>query len=240
VSFPGEDIRWGLVEAFLVLIVTFLVVQSYPWWGPQVLAYLVYRGLVPATLAGEFVFTYLIQFAAMVGSVLFLALVVRRSSLSHLGLKRTTRTQLIRWGIGGGFMLFALILVMGLVLEKVFPQMPPQAFEWVLRQVSSTKEFVVLLVIVSVIAPLAEELYFRGFVYPVFRRYTGVTAGIILSGVFFGAAHFDVWRFIPLSLGGALLALVYEKSGSIFPCWLTHGLWNGFMGLAYYLKVTAG
>ncbi len=238
--FPGEDVRWGLVEVFSVLIITFLVVQSYPWWGPQVLAYLIYKGLIWPSLIGEFIFTYLIQFVAMVSAVLLVALGIRRCSLFNLGLTATTKSRLVRWGIGGGFLLFAVILVMGLALEKLFPEMPPQAFEWVLRQVSSVNEFIVLLVIVSVVAPLAEELYFRGFVYPVFRRYTGITSGIVLSGIFFGAAHFDLWRLIPLSVGGAVLALVYEKSGSIYPCWLAHGLWNGFMGLAYYSKILAG
>ncbi|ADI01432.1 MAG TPA: CPBP family intramembrane metalloprotease [Syntrophothermus lipocalidus] len=238
--FPGEDVRWGLFEVFAVLIVTFLVVQSYPWWGPQVMAYLVYKGWVSATLINEFIFTYLIQFVVMVGAVLVLALVVRRCSPNKIGLTPTRGKTLIEWGIGGGILLFAVILVMGLILQRVFPEIPPQAFEWVLKRVGSLKEFVLLLVVISILAPLAEELYFRGFVYPVFRKYTGVTAGILLSGAFFGAAHFDLWRFIPLSVGGAILAFVYEKSGSIYPCWLAHGLWNGAMGLAYYFKILAG
>ena len=48
----------------------------------------------------------------------------------------------------------------------------------------------------------------------------------IFTGVIFGAIHGQIWAVIPLSLFGILLAILYEKSGSIWACILCHGLFN--------------
>lgn len=233
-KFPGEDVRWGLIEVLAIMVLIFVVGVTYSFWGPPLLAYLVYKQVVSPSLTTEFVLSYLVQFIVTVGSVAFFALVVRRGSLRQLGFLGGGVRNWLKWGVGGGFLVFITILGIGILMDQLIPELPPQAFESVLRQVQSVEEFAVLLFIVSVVAPLAEELYFRSFVYPVFRKRTGVWAGAILAGLFFGLAHWDVWRLAPLALGGTVLCLIYEKSRSIYSCWLAHGLWNGAMGLVYY------
>ena len=90
----------------------------------------------------------------------------------------------------------------------------------------------IALLLLSVEVPLAEETFFRGFVYGWMRRHLNVPAAAVLSGCFFAAAHVG-WGtsteeilFLPLALLGILLALLYEYSGSLLPGAIVHGLFN--------------
>jgi membrane protease YdiL (CAAX protease family) len=233
-EFPGEKARWGIIEVLAVLVLVFGVGITYGFWGPQLFAYLVYHGWLSGTLVSEFILGYLVQFVITVGAVFIFALLVRKNSIQALGLTGLSPRNFLNWGVGGGILLFIAILAAGVLMERLIPELPPQSFELVLQSVVSFQEFVILLLVVSVIAPFAEELYFRGFVYPVFRNRMGVVAGALLSGLFFGLAHWDPWRAVPLALAGVVLALIYEKSKSIYTCWAAHGLWNGAMGLIFY------
>ena len=67
-----------------------------------------------------------------------------------------------------------------------------------------------------IIAPIAEELIFRGYLYPVVKRFTDRWFASIFSGVFFGVIHFNVMGLPILALMGFILAVIYEKSGSLW------------------------
>ena len=79
---------------------------------------------------------------------------------------------------------------------------------------------------VSVVAPIVEETFFRGFIYGWMRRHLSVPVAAILSGCFFGLVHFQPVIFVPLSVLGVGLALLYEYSGSLLPGMIVHGLFN--------------
>ncbi len=77
-----------------------------------------------------------------------------------------------------------------------------------------------------VIAPIWEEITFRGFLYPFLKAKTGKTAALILSSLLFAALHQHLPSFIPLSFLGALLALLYERTGSLGYSILLHSFFN--------------
>lgn len=79
---------------------------------------------------------------------------------------------------------------------------------------------------VSVVAPIVEETFFRGFVYGWMRRRLNVPAAAVLSGCFFALLHFQGVIFLPLAVLGIGLALLYEYSGSLLPGMVVHGLFN--------------
>ena len=93
----------------------------------------------------------------------------------------------------------------------------------------STTALVAVAVLVCVAAPIAEEIFFRGFCFTAFRRWIGVAGGAILSGVIFGAIHAgssDVVFLVPLAVFGVVLALLYHRTGSLLPCIVLHALNN--------------
>ena len=93
---------------------------------------------------------------------------------------------------------------------------------------SSTALFFVA-VLVCVAAPIAEELFFRGFCFTALRRWIGAAGGAIATGVIFGAIHAgsaDAVFLVPLGVFGALLCLLYHRTGSLIPSIVLHALNN--------------
>lgn len=95
-------------------------------------------------------------------------------------------------------------------------------------------DLVLLLILVAIIAPVAEELLFRGLLYPVLRRSWGVTLAIILNALLFGFAHVVLILIPGLFFVGLILAWVRERSGSVIPGMLLHALQNGIIIIGIY------
>jgi len=76
-----------------------------------------------------------------------------------------------------------------------------------------------------VIAPLTEELFFRGYAFTAIERKWGPLAGTALSALMFSAAHLSIPSLLPIFVMGVLLALVYRKYG-IVPCIIAHAMNN--------------
>lgn len=85
-----------------------------------------------------------------------------------------------------------------------------------------------LILAVVILAPLAEELIFRGMIYERMKHYASVPVSVIVSALLFGIYHANMVQFIYASLMGILLALYYEKSGSLITCIAAHMAMNAF------------
>jgi membrane protease YdiL (CAAX protease family) len=85
--------------------------------------------------------------------------------------------------------------------------------------------YVVNGLVIAVVAPIVEELTFRGLGYSLLVRF-GRTAAIILVGVSFGLAHGLVQAFPFLAAFGAGLAYLRSRVDSVYPGMIVHGLFN--------------
>ncbi len=83
-----------------------------------------------------------------------------------------------------------------------------------------------VIVVVVVLAPIFEELFFRGLFYPALRRRIGPTWAIILNGAVFGVIHFQPLFMLSLILVGIVLAYLYEKTDSLAAPIIAHSLYN--------------
>jgi membrane protease YdiL (CAAX protease family) len=90
---------------------------------------------------------------------------------------------------------------------------------------SSPAKWVVALSAV-VLAPLMEEIIFRGYLYPVLRRYLGVTLGVLLNAALFAAIHLHGPSLGGLFMLAVCVTLAYEWTGSILVPVLMHALFN--------------
>jgi membrane protease YdiL (CAAX protease family) len=81
---------------------------------------------------------------------------------------------------------------------------------------------------IVVLAPFAEEIFFRGFFFAGLRTKWSLWPSALLSGAVFGLVHAPTGptAAIPLAGLGVGLAWLYEKTGSIWPCMLAHFLNN--------------
>jgi membrane protease YdiL (CAAX protease family) len=86
-----------------------------------------------------------------------------------------------------------------------------------------------LLVALGVIAPVAEEVFFRGVLYAGLRKRLPVVPAVVLSSAVFAAAHMDSMRLLAFVLG-VVAALLIEFTGSLVPAVLAHmGVNMGFV-----------
>ena len=82
------------------------------------------------------------------------------------------------------------------------------------------------LVVYCIIAPLAEELLFRGIIFTSFRQYTPIFVAILASGVIFGIYHGNIVQGIYAFIFGCLMAVAYEYYGTFWAAVAVHGLQN--------------
>ncbi|OLC29753.1 MAG: hypothetical protein AUH31_06125 [Armatimonadetes bacterium 13_1_40CM_64_14] len=101
----------------------------------------------------------------------------------------------------------------------------------VLRTPRSLLEVVWLLVLLCVLVPIGEEVFFRGFIYNTLRRWGWVWA-VILSSVLFAAVHLQIVHFLPILLLGVVLAVLYQRTGSLVASMAVHGVNNLIAALA--------
>jgi hypothetical protein len=87
------------------------------------------------------------------------------------------------------------------------------------------------------VAPLAEEIVFRGILYPTIKQAGFPRTAWWVTSLFFGAIHLNWVAFVPLTVFSLLLIYIYEKTGSLWASITAHSLFN-FTSFAM-LMVTA-
>lgn len=90
------------------------------------------------------------------------------------------------------------------------------------------------LVLVIVVAPLAEEVFFRGFGYVLLRQRWGAGTTLAFTSLIFALVHGYTIQFFPILLVGAGLGWVREKRGAVEASWGAHlalNLWASWQML---------
>lgn len=169
--------------------------------------------------------------------ILAVTVLIRRkgSSGRDLGLNWVNARRNILTGLFGGLVLGIAVVGLGVLISFLTGPPPPQEVEKMLTGLKHGRDILLPFISVSMLAPVSEEIYFRGMVYPVMRSKLGVKAALILSGLFFSSLHFDLFRLVPIWVGGIALAYFYEKTGSLVTSIAAHSTWNTLMLVMMYL-----
>ena len=91
------------------------------------------------------------------------------------------------------------------------------------------------LLVAAIVAPVAEELFFRGFLYAGLRDRWGPAAGVAVSSLLFGMVHLTPGVMVPIALMGAMFAWLYEATDSLWPPILLHAMYNGLAVVIMYV-----
>lgn len=86
-----------------------------------------------------------------------------------------------------------------------------------------------------VVAPIYEELIFRGILFPYISKHIGVTGGVLAVSILFGLIHFHVPSILPLFLLSVVLCLAYWRTGSLWVSIGIHAIFNAIGALAIKL-----
>jgi membrane protease YdiL (CAAX protease family) len=81
---------------------------------------------------------------------------------------------------------------------------------------------------VVAVAPIVEEVFFRGVIYRSFRQVSPVVPASVAAGTLFGLVHTNYSFAVQpeLALFGVITALLYEYTGSLLPCIALHSFVN--------------
>lgn len=149
-----------------------------------------------------------------------------------LGLRRFSMIKATLLGTGSLILILAINVLWDVVRERLHLAGQPNVlplFGQGLRGLG------LALLLGAVIAPIAEEIFFRGYLYAGLRDRFGVGWGMILSAALFSIVHLIPGVLIPIFLMGILFAALYEMTDSIWPCIALHGAINALAFLALYL-----
>lgn len=180
-------------------------------------------------------FTYLCSFAAVALCACIFILWYR---LDTQGESRSNIKQLIHipilvrmiiLAIGCQFLFTGMIRLLSTYMVKVFTD-----YKSVLDHITSGKTILVVLLTV-VIAPVCEELIFRGMVLRQANRYLSFIEANILQSLLFGIYHGNVVQGVYAAILGFLLGMVTNQYKSIVAAILLHMLINISAYLTYLI-----
>jgi membrane protease YdiL (CAAX protease family) len=104
-----------------------------------------------------------------------------------------------------------------------------------LLEALGTNETVVLLafsaLLTTVIAPICEEMLFRGYIFAALSKWRGWLPAAVMTGILFGGVHYGsapLVDLVPLAVLGFALCTLYRLTGSLYPCMAVHSLNNSF------------
>jgi membrane protease YdiL (CAAX protease family) len=119
-----------------------------------------------------------------------------------------------------------LMLVQAMVYGAASGDVGPQDVVEFLLTSESTRDRMAVLVMAVAVAPVAEEMIFRGYLYPVAKRYFGSFAAMVASSLLFALLHGHVASIPALFTLAMCLGLAYEKSGSLLVPMIMHAIFN--------------
>ncbi|HEX7006242.1 MAG TPA: CPBP family intramembrane glutamic endopeptidase [Alphaproteobacteria bacterium] len=224
-----SDLALTVVLALVLFIVPIalyeLLVGDVPYFGQGDLT----QGAVLVAVA--------LEAAALVGAVYGAVLLRRRIGWRDFGLRPVDSRWLIAAAvIGLGCVLLLTLIVAGTQIALDRPITSPQAgmiapegFSWI--------GLLLMVPLGGFAVPLAEELIFRGLLYRWLRRHASVTASAVLSALLFGAVHGQPEVVAGGFVVGIVLALVYERSRSLWPPIIIHTVQNSVSIVLMYLSV---
>lgn len=111
-------------------------------------------------------------------------------------------------------------------LQKILPDLNPQETVKAFQESDSIGLKILVIFLAVVIAPLAEETLFRGFVYGVLKRYTDAPFAALSSSLMFAIIHMHVGSLLPLWVLAVLFCLAYEITGCLLVPMLLHAIFN--------------
>lgn len=215
INWTPRDTAWGLIGGLLLgaLVAPLLVLPFDPDLSSEG-ALLAAQALLGASL--------LLVSVGIASNWRFKPL---REALGRLGLRRFRLSAL-------GWMLLAMLTYY--VLAAVFAALvlePEQ--EDIGGELGVGDDALVIailaIVLIGVVAPLSEELFFRGFVFSGLRSRFSLWPAALIAGLVFGLVHAPtgITTVVPLAALGVVLSWLYDRTGSLWPCVIAHMINNG-------------
>jgi uncharacterized protein len=149
------------------------------------------------------------------------------------------------------------LLVAFIALDAIWAELLHPTKEKLLETLGTNESSSLLVLsaaLTCIVAPIGEEMLFRGYMFTALRNWRGSLPAAIIDGLLFGAVHVasaPIADLVPLAALGFGLCLLYRYTGSLYPGIVAHSLnnslafaslagWNASEGLALIVGSVAG
>jgi membrane protease YdiL (CAAX protease family) len=165
--------------------------------------------------------TVLVDVAVVVACVLFAGLVTRPEPW-QFGLRAAPLKFTAQMAALGALAYFLFSVAYTAIVRPENPQRVVQD----LGADTNTLLLVIGAVVVIGVAPVCEELFFRGVLFRVLRQRLPFWPAAVADGILFGFVHGSLVILPVLAVLGIVFCYVYERTGSLFPTIALHSLNN--------------
>lgn len=218
---PPKPATWTASDAWLGLGLLLIVLAAYF----LVIAQLGESKTLSLFVVATFEFILLIPVAVILG--------LRKVPWVELGLRRFDRKAL---ALGCGLLAatYILVLINNLIMVALGVITQADTIIEMLGEIDSPLLFAFVTVVV---APVTEELFFRGFLFKGLREKYGWVNALMFSSIIFALFHGQIATLIPTFLLGALFAYMYQRTESVLPGMILHFTVNS-MGVCAILAAS--
>jgi membrane protease YdiL (CAAX protease family) len=240
---PSFDVRhpdpvWTGWDVLLIAFMTVVSIVVLSVIGVAVASHAgTFRSLSPTELAREPRLIVPVQVGAYLFVMGLMVLIVRRGSTDpHFW-------RDIHWNLPHtnfyAFLLGGIVLAIGIQMSSALLPIPKQLpIEKFFKDATSAY---IMAAFGTTAAPLFEELFFRGFLYPVLARRAGVTLGTIMTALLFAFIHQSqlgmAWApLLLLFIVGMVLTVVRVKTNSVASSFLIHVAYNATLFVLLWIS----
>ena len=223
-----ENAPWGVGEAVIIFIIAYV--------AASVISLGIYAALKShySSTATAFLlifFSSVVLYTFLLAGTFYSVIVRHKSNVQALGLRFAGSGKAIAWGFALGVPLFLAAIAVAYVSEKIFGPTNTDVISRSVTKLSSVGPGLIALLVITlvVLAPVCEEIFFRGYLYPALRNRMSKNPAMILNGLLFAAAHFELIGFLPRFLLGWGLCYIYERNRTLTGSIAGHALYNGLI-----------
>lgn len=215
-----------LLSALLlgITMVVFVIVSLVMYRSP-------YAFMFPKLFLRVFLVSYLVT--AVLWPVIVLGFAFKRKRESKKGeTQALLRLKISHLAAGAffGTILYGLTWVMDLIVPHIQRYLPDvliqtRVEELIMRSLIGSGDFVLLVVVVVIAAPLLEETFFRGVLQGTVERSLGTAVAIVLSSGIFAVVHMRA--ILQMFIMGLVLAWLFHRSRNLAVPIVAHAVSNG-------------
>lgn len=227
---PGREPFWDYLDLLLVLgfvgvgVVAMMVVAA----AIEAFSPALRKDPTPLALPLQIVF----YFAIYVGFVAVFRLRYNRPALASLGWRRSSFNPLVAAFAGA---------VLAVALSALGQLLRTPENNLIDKLVNSWSSFVLFAITAVLVAPIFEELLFRGFLQPLLSRTFGAIAGVLITAALFGSLHLFqyslAWQYaVVIFLAGVVFGWARARTGSVIPGTVMHCCFNSVSVVGYVIS----
>ncbi|KAA1189402.1 CPBP family intramembrane glutamic endopeptidase [Paenibacillus sp. B2(2019)] len=201
----------ALEFVFVIFVIKYAVQSMYEQWLGNTL----YSG----TLTG-----LTIAIVLLLG-LYFIALRPKKMSWTEVGVKGFPAKDW--WRIALWTLILIVFSVATLYLTSFLGNTVDNSKTESLKQNVTLFTIIIGIVSAGIVSPFYEEIFYRGFIYRWLRARVSMRWAIVISSLIFTFAHFPTMNAMPVNfISGVVLAWTYERTGSVVPGMILHGVFN--------------